>query len=71
MKDVLKDLWPLVMLVFGMALILVLAFLPESTPFSVYHVSIALISSMQFNTFTSSHGVALSTLFCTAHPVLS
>ena len=67
MKDVLKDLWPLVMLVFDMALILVLAFLPESTPFSVYHVSIALISSMQFNTFTSSHGVALSTLFCTAH----
>ncbi len=63
----LKERWHPVLLFFEIILLAVLAFLPEDTPFVFFHVAIALISSMQFNTFRQARGVAMSTLFCTAH----
>ena len=59
--------WPKLLLLFEVLLISLLSFLPESTPFPIFHSSIALISSMQYNTFQKARGVQLSTLFCTAH----
>ena len=44
-----------------------LSLLPSETPDRVFHVVIAVLSSMQFNTFRKARGVAMSTLFCTAH----
>lgn len=67
LKSKLKKAWPKILVLCEIILLTVLAFLPESTSFSIFHVVIALISSMQYNTFKAAHGVPLSTLFCTAH----
>ena len=67
LSDRLKRRWPSLLLVGEMLLLALLSFLPQSTPFTIYHVAIALISSMQYNTFRQARGVQLSTLFCTAH----
>ena len=67
MIDRLKKAWPPLLITCEIILLSLLSLLPESTPQTIYHVSIALISSMQFNTFRQARGVALSTLFCTAH----
>ena len=67
LSDRLKRRWPSLLLVGEMMLLALLSFLPQSTPFTIYHVAIALISSMQYNTFRQARGVQLSTLFCTAH----
>lgn len=63
----LKEKWPPVLVLSETILLLFLSFLPENTPFVIFHVTIALISSMQFNSFKEARGVAMSTLFCTAH----
>ena len=65
LSDRLKRRWPSLLLVGEMLLLALLSFLPQSTPFTIYHVAIALISSMQYNTFRQARGVQLSTLFCT------
>lgn len=57
---------PTLLIVEIMALIS-LSLLPSETPDRVFHVVIAVLSSMQFNTFRKARGVAMSTLFCTAH----
>lgn len=62
-----KHRWPPILISCEILLLAVLSLLPEETPFTLYHVSIALISSMQYNTFRQARGVPLSTLFCTAH----
>lgn len=63
----LKGRWIPILLCTEIVLLLFLSFLPDDTPFSVFHVVIAVISSMQFNSFREARGVAMSTLFCTAH----
>lgn len=63
----LKSKWITILLAAEIMLLLFLSLLPSDTPYTVYHVVIALISSMQFNSFREARGVALSTLFCTAH----
>lgn len=66
-SDRLKRRWPSILLFCETLLLALLAFLPADTPYTIYHVAIALISSMQYNTFRQARGVQLSTLFCTAH----
>lgn len=66
-KDKLQDAWKTILLSFEIAALLALSLLPPSVPDPVFHVSIALISSMQYNTFNKARGVALATLFCTGH----
>ena len=66
-KDKLKHCWPSLLIFCEIILLAFLALLPENAPFTIFHVMIALISSMQYNTFREARGVQLSTLFCTAH----
>lgn len=66
-KDKLKHRWPSLLIFSEIILLAFLALLPENAPFTIFHVMIALISSMQYNTFREARGVQLSTLFCTAH----
>ena len=65
--DRLKKKWPPILIACEMFLLSILSLLPQDAPFIIFHITIALISSMQYNTFQKSHGVVLSTLFCTAH----
>ena len=60
-------LWIPILLGSEIVLLLLLSLLPSDTSYTVYHVVIAIISSMQFNSFREARGVAMSTLFCTAH----
>ena len=66
-KDKLKHRWPSLLIFSEIILLAFLALLPENAPFTIFHVMIALISSMQYNTFREARGVQMSTLFCTAH----
>ena len=59
--------WIPILLFSEIVLLLILSLLPYDTPYTIYHVVIAIISSMQFNSFREARGVAMSTLFCTAH----
>ncbi len=67
MKDRAGAAWTRILLIGSMLLLGMLAFLPEGTPYPVYHMVITFISANIFNTFRSARGVAMSTLFCTAH----
>ena len=60
LSDRLKRRWPSLLLVGEMLLLALLSFLPQSTPFTIYHVAIALISSMQYNTFRQARGMSQS-----------
>ena len=59
--------WIPTLLIVEIMTLISLSLLPSETPDRVFHVVIAVLSSMQFNTFRKARGVAMSTLFCTAH----
>ena len=59
--------WIPTLLIAEIIALISLSLLPSETPDRVFHVVIAVLSSMQFNTFRKARGVAMSTLFCTAH----
>lgn len=59
--------WIPTLLIVEIIALISLSLLPSETPDRVFHVVIAVLSSMQFNTFRKARGVAMSTLFCTAH----
>ena len=59
--------WVPLLLAISILMLAFLAILPGDTPYTIFHVGIAFIGSMQFNTFREARGVAMSTLFCTAH----
>lgn len=59
--------WDAVFIIFEMAVVLILGFLPESYPVQITQIAINFIASMQYNTFKKVNGIAMATTFCTNH----
>lgn len=59
--------WDTFLIILEMIVVLILGFLPESTPFQVSQIAINFICSMQYNTFRQAQGVSMATTFCTNH----
>lgn len=57
--------WPLVVTAAEIAVLAGIAFIPESVSDWFTYVTVAFLCSVQYNTFTKLHGVALATTFCT------
>lgn len=59
--------WDTVLVAFEIAVVAVLAFLPDSVPVQVFQVSVNFIAAMQFNTFRQAESMPMATTFCTNH----
>lgn len=59
--------WDTLLILIEMVAVVILGFLPESTPFQVSQITINFICSMQYNTFRQAEGVPMATTFCTNH----
>lgn len=59
--------WDTLLLLFEMAVVLILGFIPESAPFQISQIAINFICSMQYNTFRQAQGIPSATTFCTNH----
>ncbi len=59
--------WDTLLILIEMITVVLLGFLPESTPFQVSQVAINFICSMQYNTFRQAEGIPMATTFCTNH----
>lgn len=59
--------WDTLLVALELLLVVILAFLPENTPYQVYQISINFMCAMQFNTFRQAQGVAMATTFVTNH----
>lgn len=57
--------WPLVVTAVEIVVLAALAFIPMSVPDIYTYVTVSFLCSVQYNTFTKLHGVALATTFCT------
>lgn len=59
--------WDTLLILIEMILVVILGFLPESTPYQVSQIIINFICSMQYNTFRQANGIPMATTFCTNH----
>ena len=59
--------WDTLLVLIEIITVVILGFLPESTPFQVSQVAINFICSMQYNTFRQAEGIPMATTFCTNH----
>lgn len=59
--------WDTFLILFEMAVVLFLGFLPEKAPYQISQIAINFICSMQYNTFRQAQGVSMATTFCTNH----
>lgn len=59
--------WETALVLFEMAAVLFLGFLPEEAPVQITQVLINFICSMQYNTFRQAQGIPMATTFCTNH----
>lgn len=59
--------WDTFLILFEMAVVLFLGFLPERAPYQISQIAINFICSMQYNTFRQAQGVSMATTFCTNH----
>lgn len=57
--------WEVVYILVQMAVLTLLAVLPPELPDGCWHIPIAFLCAMQYNTFNRFHGVTLATTFCT------
>ncbi|MCM1543767.1 MAG: DUF1275 domain-containing protein [Ruminococcus sp.] len=57
--------WDTFLILFEIAAVILLGFLPESAPFQISQVVINFICSMQYNTFRQAQGIPMATTFCT------
>ena len=57
--------WPFVVTALEIVVLVAIAFIPESASDWYTYVTVAFICSVQYNSFTKLHGVALATTFCT------
>jgi uncharacterized membrane protein YoaK (UPF0700 family) len=59
--------WDTLLIGIEFVVLVLLGFLPESTPVQVFQVTINFICSMQYNTFRQAQGIPMATTFCTNH----
>lgn len=59
--------WETVLVLFEMAVVFFLGFLPENAPVQITQILINFICSMQYNTFRQAQGIPMATTFCTNH----
>ena len=59
--------WETALVLFEMAAVFCLGFLPESAPVQITQILINFICSMQYNTFRQAQGIPMATTFCTNH----
>ena len=59
--------WDTLLIFIEMIVVVILGFLPESTPYQVSQIAINFICSMQYNTFRQAQGIPMATTFCTNH----
>lgn len=67
MKKKFSIRWDTMLILIEIIVIIILGFLPESTPFQISQVAINFICSMQYNTFRQAEGIPMATTFCTNH----
>lgn len=59
--------WETLLVLFEVAVVFALGFVPDSAPYQISQVAINFICSMQYNTFRQMRGVPMATTFCTNH----
>lgn len=57
--------WYMMFIIIQFIALLCVGFIPPSVPYSVTTVTVAFLCAMQYNTFKSCRGLAMSTVFCT------
>ena len=59
--------WETVLVLWEMAAVALLGFLPEGAPVQITQILVNFICSMQYNTFRQARGIPMATTFCTNH----
>lgn len=59
--------WDTLLIAIEMSAVILLGFVPDSTPVQISQVAINFIASMQYNTFRQAEGIPVATTFATNH----